>query len=292
MTTRPGLTLREIAEQQHLALATVMLHRRDNADVWHSWEVGERREPGRGRPAKEYDPARVAEFYRSKAEASHQGKPGPKRDLEQQWPVDELVGWDVIGERLGVNADTLRGYPARYARGDNPFPPEVPGHRGKRRWGDVRDWDDRRRGSGRREERVIEGAVAAGRVRNRLLSLAASGLSLSYIAAATGVPERTVRRVADGELIRIRPDHAQALRDFAGGASAAPARRHIRELLAAGATVMQIARAAGVSSHTVRRIVDGSYTRIDPSQDRALLELNPDVLESPQDAPKRGGGRS
>lgn len=209
MTTPRGLTIREIAEQQGLALDTVRFHRGRDPELWKSWEVGERKEAGRrGRPETEYDAASVARHYAEKEQASPQGKPGPKR-RGGAFDPQEVVGWKTIAERLGVKADTLRGYPTRYARGNNPFPANVA--EGKYRWGDVEAWDDRRGKSGRPGPRTIAGGVPAAPARAHIAQLERAGLSRPQIAERSGVPARTVRRVAAGELEIISPEHHEAL---------------------------------------------------------------------------------
>ncbi|MFF5265357.1 hypothetical protein ACFY4C_41285 [Actinomadura viridis] len=209
MSTPLGLTIHEIAEQQGLSVHTVKLHRGKNQEMWQGWEVGERRVPGRrGRPEKEYDAAEVARFYDEREQASPQGKRGPKRRSGVYDP-EEIVGWETIAERLGINEDTARGYPSRYARGSNPFPQHI--RRGRYRWGDIVAWDDRRGKSGRPGPRTIPGGVAAHRARQHIIQLKVSGLNLADIARESGVPARTVHRVAAGELTVIKPEHRDAL---------------------------------------------------------------------------------
>jgi hypothetical protein len=203
------MTIREIAEQQGLAPSTVMLHRGGEPELWKSWEVGDRKIPGRrGRPEKEYAAAEVARYYDTKGEASPQGKPGPKRHAGAYEP-DEVVGWKTIGARLGINPDTARGYPARYDRGNNPFPDPI--EQGRYRWGDIEAWDDRRGKSGRPGPRTIPDGVPAHDARAHVLTLRSSGLDVREIAQASGVSARTVRRIASGELTLIRPDDRDAL---------------------------------------------------------------------------------
>jgi hypothetical protein len=208
MMNTPGWTIREIAEEQGLTVHTVMYHRGQEPLLWASWEVGVRPQPGRGRPEKLYDPVEVAAHYRAKAKASKHGRPGPKRD-RGRYDRDEVVGWAVIGKRLDINADTARGYPSRYARGDNPFPAHV--DEGRYRWGDIEDWDDRRRGSGRRTSRAPEDGVPAQAARAHLADLERQDAGVAGISAATGVPMRTLRRISTGDLAEIHADYEQTI---------------------------------------------------------------------------------
>jgi hypothetical protein len=108
--------------------------------------VGRRPRPAGivGRSENEYLLTQLNRWLATKRAGSRQAS-GPPTAGERD--PGTRVNLREIAELLGIAHGTVRRYPTLYARGSNPFPPA--GDDGRRRWGDVLAWHNRRRGAGR-----------------------------------------------------------------------------------------------------------------------------------------------
>jgi hypothetical protein len=108
--------------------------------------VGRRPRPAdiAGRNENEYLLTQLNRWLATKRAGSRQAS-GPPAAAERD--PDTRLNLREVAELLGIAHGTVRRYPTLYARGSNPFPPA--GGDGRRRWGDVLAWHERRRGAGR-----------------------------------------------------------------------------------------------------------------------------------------------
>jgi hypothetical protein len=148
MTTPPPSTRRvTLAEWAPLiGRATSTVRRVYTQQPGFPRPVGRRPRPAGtgGRAEHEYVLAQLDGWLTAKRSGSRQAGGPPaagQRDPDARLNLREIAGL------LGIAHGTARRYPTLYARGSNPFPPA--GGDGRRRWGDVLAWHQRRRGAGR-----------------------------------------------------------------------------------------------------------------------------------------------
>lgn len=122
------------------------------------------------------------------------------------------------------------------------------------------------------------------RVPEHLRDLISLGWTHENIAAAAGVKVNVVSRLLRGESTQYRAGVGQALLAVTGSPpridspgdllDAAPVRAHVQRLLAEPANTVEIARAAGVSHHSVSRILDPKVHRVRRATAERLLAVS------------------